>query len=139
MTKNGKEVFPVLDFDSPNNDSADNEAYLKNVGRISLSGVQPKASYAASLALPMGMLSRGGTLIFKTESTFVLSAFVVFFADSLCCAIRLTLNPIANVIRTICILFIFSLLGAKLAFISKNTKFSSDYFADMLFFQFHQG
>jgi len=69
----------------------------------------------------------------------VLSAFLVFFADSLCCAIRLTLNPIANVIRTICILFIFSLLGAKLAFISKNTKFSSDYFADMLFFQFHQG
>ena len=34
----GKEVFHVLDF------SADNEAYLKNVGRISLSGVQPKAS-----------------------------------------------------------------------------------------------
>ena len=40
----GKEVSPFLDFDSPNNDSADNEAYLKNVGRISLSGVQPKAS-----------------------------------------------------------------------------------------------
>ena len=40
----GKEVFHVLDFDSPNNESADNEAYLKNVGRISLSGVQPKAS-----------------------------------------------------------------------------------------------
>ena len=40
----GKEVSHVLDFNSPNNDSADNEAYLKNVGRISLSGVQPKAS-----------------------------------------------------------------------------------------------
>ncbi len=40
----GKEVSPILDFDSPNNDGADNEAYLKNVGRISLSGVQPKAS-----------------------------------------------------------------------------------------------
>ena len=40
----GQEVSHVLDFDSPNNDSADNEAYLKNVGRISLSGVQPKAS-----------------------------------------------------------------------------------------------
>ncbi len=40
----GKEVSPVLDFDSPNNDSAAKEAYLKNVGRISLSGVQPKAS-----------------------------------------------------------------------------------------------
>ena len=40
----GKEVSHILDFDSPNNDSADNEAYLKNVGRISLSGVQPKAS-----------------------------------------------------------------------------------------------
>ena len=40
----GKEVSHVLDFDSPNNDNADNEAYLRNVGRISLSGVQPKAS-----------------------------------------------------------------------------------------------
>ena len=39
-----KEVSHILDFDSPNNDSGDNEAYLKNVGRISLSGVQPKAS-----------------------------------------------------------------------------------------------
>ena len=40
----GKEVSHILDFDSPNNDSSDNEAYLENVGRISLSGVQPKAS-----------------------------------------------------------------------------------------------
>ena len=40
----GKEVSHVLDFNSPNNDEADNEFYLKNVGRISLSGVQPKAS-----------------------------------------------------------------------------------------------
>lgn len=30
----GKEVPHILDFDSPNNDNADNEAYLKNVGRI---------------------------------------------------------------------------------------------------------
>jgi len=44
VTSDTKEVFHVLDFDSPNNDSADNEAYLKNVGRISLSGVQPMAS-----------------------------------------------------------------------------------------------
>ena len=40
----GREVSHILDFDSPNNDSADNEAYLNNVGRISLSGVQPKVS-----------------------------------------------------------------------------------------------
>ena len=40
----GKEVSHVLDFDSPNNDNANNEAYLKNMGRISLSGVQPKVS-----------------------------------------------------------------------------------------------
>ena len=40
----GKEVSFMLDFDSPNNDSADHKAYLQNVGRISLSGVQPKAS-----------------------------------------------------------------------------------------------
>ena len=44
----GKEVSFILDFDSPNNDSADNESYLKNVGRISLSGVQPKASLVLS-------------------------------------------------------------------------------------------
>ena len=40
----GREVSHVLEFDSPNNDNADNRAYQKNVGRISLSGVQPKAS-----------------------------------------------------------------------------------------------
>lgn len=40
----GKEVSHILDFDSPNKDSADKEAFLTNVGRISLSGVQPKAS-----------------------------------------------------------------------------------------------
>ena len=40
----GQPVSHILDFDSPNNESADNEAYVKNVGRISLSGVQPKAS-----------------------------------------------------------------------------------------------
>lgn len=40
----GQPVSHILDFDSPNNETADNEAYLKNVGRISLSGVQPKAS-----------------------------------------------------------------------------------------------
>ena len=40
----GQPVSHILDFDSPNNESADSEAYLKSVGRISLSGVQPKAS-----------------------------------------------------------------------------------------------
>lgn len=40
----GKDVSHLLTFDSPNNDNADNKAYLENVGRISLSGVQPKAS-----------------------------------------------------------------------------------------------
>ena len=40
----GRAVSHILDFDSPNNDGADKEAYLKNVGRISLSGVQPKVS-----------------------------------------------------------------------------------------------
>lgn len=40
----GKEVSPVLDFDSPNSDGADSESYRESVGRISLSGVQPKAS-----------------------------------------------------------------------------------------------
>ena len=40
----GKEVSHILPFDSPNNESADAEEYARHVGRISLSGVQPKAS-----------------------------------------------------------------------------------------------
>mgnify|MGYP002620098400 FL=1 len=40
----GQQVSHILDFDSPNNESSDREGYLRNVGRISLSGVQPKAS-----------------------------------------------------------------------------------------------
>ena len=39
-----QKISHILDFDSPNADSSDKEAYLKNIGRISLSGVQPKAS-----------------------------------------------------------------------------------------------
>ena len=38
----GREVSHVLDFDSPNNDNPENESYRDHVGRISLSGVQPK-------------------------------------------------------------------------------------------------
>ena len=41
---NGKEVSHILPFDSPNNEQADTEEYARHVGRISLSGVQPKAS-----------------------------------------------------------------------------------------------
>lgn len=63
----GKAVSHVLDFDSPNNDGADNEAYLKNVGRISLSGVQPKASLFVNdenhLAKPVE--NKRGTYILK--------------------------------------------------------------------------
>lgn len=40
----GQQVSHILDFDSPNNEDSDREGYLRNVGRISLSGVQPKAS-----------------------------------------------------------------------------------------------
>ena len=40
----GKAVSHILGFDSPNNESADTEEYARHVGRISLSGVQPKAS-----------------------------------------------------------------------------------------------
>ena len=39
----GELVSHILPFDSPNNDSSDNAEYAKHVGRISLSGVQPKA------------------------------------------------------------------------------------------------
>lgn len=44
----GKEVSHILPFDSPNNENADKEAYIRHVGRISLSGVQPKASLVLS-------------------------------------------------------------------------------------------
>ncbi len=63
----GREVSHVLEFDSPNNDHADPEPYLSNVGRISLSGVQPKASLVVS---PQGVLTKPseaqrGTYILK--------------------------------------------------------------------------
>ena len=39
----GQVVTHLLDFDGPNNDTSDNEDFLMAAGRISLSGVQPKA------------------------------------------------------------------------------------------------
>lgn len=39
----GKPVSHILDFDSPNNENDDSKEYVKHVGRISLSGVQPKS------------------------------------------------------------------------------------------------
>lgn len=40
----GRVVSHVLTFDSPNNDESNDNDYSSHVGRISLSGVQPKAS-----------------------------------------------------------------------------------------------
>ena len=40
----GKHVSHILDFDSPNNNSADSTDYAEHIGRISLSGVQPKGA-----------------------------------------------------------------------------------------------
>ena len=40
----GKVVSHILPFNSPNNENSDTEEYARHVGRISLSGVQPKAS-----------------------------------------------------------------------------------------------
>ena len=39
----GNQVSHILPFDSPSHEGTDNEEYAKHVGRISLSGVQPKA------------------------------------------------------------------------------------------------
>lgn len=39
----GHQVSHILPFDSPNHEGANNEEYAKHVGRVSLSGVQPKA------------------------------------------------------------------------------------------------
>lgn len=67
----GKEVSHLLDFDSPNNDNADNEAYINNVGRISLSGVQPKASLVvnAKNQLVKPAINERGTYILKPAPT----------------------------------------------------------------------
>jgi len=67
----GKEVSHLLDFDSPNNDNADNEAYINNVGRISLSGVQPKASLVVNdkNQLVKPALNERGTYILKPVPT----------------------------------------------------------------------
>lgn len=67
----GKEVSHILSFDSPNNDGADNEAYLKNVGRISLSGVQPKASLVVNAGNQLVKPADGerGTYILKPAPT----------------------------------------------------------------------
>ena len=54
----GKEVSHILSFDSPNNENSDAEEYARHVGRISLSGVQPKASL---------MLSSNGQLVRPSE------------------------------------------------------------------------
>lgn len=50
----GKQVSHILDFDSPNNDNADSSDYASHIGRISLSGVQPKGA----LVLRDGMLRK---------------------------------------------------------------------------------
>ena len=39
----GHQISHVLPFNSPNHEGVDNEEYAKHVGRVSLSGVQPKA------------------------------------------------------------------------------------------------
>lgn len=67
----GQPVSHILDFDSPNNESADNEAYVKNVGRISLSGVQPKASLVVNMNHQLVKPAEGehGTYILKPAPT----------------------------------------------------------------------
>lgn len=50
----GKTVSHILDFDSPNNNDADSTDYAAHIGRISLSGVQPKGA----LVLRNGILSK---------------------------------------------------------------------------------
>lgn len=67
----GKEVSHILGFDSPNNESTDNRPYLENVGRISLSGVQPKASLVvnADNELVRPAENERGTYILKPAPT----------------------------------------------------------------------
>ena len=67
----GKKVSHILDFDSPNNESADNKEYVQNVGRISLSGVQPKASLILNAVGQLAKPSENehGTFILKPAPT----------------------------------------------------------------------
>ena len=39
----GQQVSHILPFNSPNHEGTDSEEYARHVGRVSLSGVQPKA------------------------------------------------------------------------------------------------
>jgi len=67
----GKKVSHILDFDSPNNERADNKEYVQNVGRISLSGVQPKASLILNAVGQLAKPSENehGTFILKPAPT----------------------------------------------------------------------
>lgn len=71
----GKEVSHILAFDSPNNENADTEEYARHVGRISLSGVQPKASLVLSdngqLVRPSGG-QRGQYILKPAPSSYTL-------------------------------------------------------------------
>ena len=53
----GRQVSHILPFSSPNNEEAENEEYAKHVGRVSLSGVQPKA----------GLIIKGNQLVRPSE------------------------------------------------------------------------
>lgn len=53
----GNSVSHILPFRSPNNEEAENEEYAKHVGRVSLSGVQPKA----------GLIIKGNQLVRPSE------------------------------------------------------------------------
>ena len=53
----GNPVSHILPFSSPNNEEAENEEYAKHVGRVSLSGVQPKA----------GLIIKGNQLVRPSE------------------------------------------------------------------------
>ena len=53
----GNPVSHILPFRSPNNEEAENEEYAKHVGRVSLSGVQPKA----------GLIIKSNQLVIPSE------------------------------------------------------------------------
>ncbi len=68
----GRYVSHILDFDSPDNDGPASTSYLANVGRISLSGVQPKASLvvdSGNFRLTKPEEGQRGTFILKPAPT----------------------------------------------------------------------
>lgn len=75
MLFDGAQVSHVLSFDSPNSENGDGGDYAQHIGRISLSGVQPKASLklnADHLLVKPAVGERGRYILKPSPSSYAL-------------------------------------------------------------------